>query len=254
MLKNIARALLVASISYAPHVHAESISLVSGNEYAPFTGEDLPQGGLYTHLIRVIYESGDISVNIKYRPWVRGYKEVLSGKFDATYPYIWSAEREEEMLFSDIFDTGHDDVFIDAKSMYKTAKTIGELDGSTFCLPLGYAQDVDFVDRIKTNSLSYFTAQSATECLRLVLKGRADFFSINQLIAYGLIQKGGLNSNSFAILPINTNDFGYHLIFAKSDPDAKMKIQTFNRLLKDLMQSGQLKVTIDKYVDAHIKN
>ena len=43
---------VLAFLSLAGIARVDTVKLVTGNDYAPFTGEDLPEGGLITALVK----------------------------------------------------------------------------------------------------------------------------------------------------------------------------------------------------------
>ncbi len=78
---------------------AEEIRLVTG-EFAPYSGENLPNGGMTTELVSGIFDRLGYSVSVAYLPWKRGYQGTRDGKFSATFPYSFNSERASEMLYS----------------------------------------------------------------------------------------------------------------------------------------------------------
>ena len=80
-----------------------TLDLVTGNDFAPFTGEDLPQGGMLTELVLRSFKAMGLGYDVRFVPWKRGYDGVVAGKFLGTFPYVRTPEREQE--FYDAVDT-----------------------------------------------------------------------------------------------------------------------------------------------------
>ncbi|UKJ72097.1 transporter substrate-binding domain-containing protein [Azospirillum brasilense] len=94
--------LLLAAIGPVRAAPLDSaLDLVTGNDFAPFTGEDLPEGGLLTDIVRRAFDEVGLRYGVRFMPWRRGYDGVLAGKFLGTFPYVRTPDREMEMLFSD---------------------------------------------------------------------------------------------------------------------------------------------------------
>ena len=81
----------------AVSVQAEELAIATGNDYAPFTDEELPEGGLATEVVVEAFAAVDHEVDIDFRPWARGYHDTGQGVFAGTFPYVHSDERAEEM-------------------------------------------------------------------------------------------------------------------------------------------------------------
>ncbi len=66
----------------------ETLKLVTGNDFSPFTDEKLKNGGMYTSVIKTILNRLKIHYEIEFYPWARGYELVKKEKFDATFPCV----------------------------------------------------------------------------------------------------------------------------------------------------------------------
>ncbi|OYU45795.1 MAG: hypothetical protein CFE44_05620, partial [Burkholderiales bacterium PBB4] len=74
-------------------VFAQPIELVSGNDYAPYAGSKLEDGGLTTALVKRAFKQMGDEVTVAWMPWAQGYAEAKKGKFSATYPYAKTEAR-----------------------------------------------------------------------------------------------------------------------------------------------------------------
>ena len=122
-------------------VWAEStptIRLVTGDNYAPFSDQSLPEGGLATHLVRYLFEQMDQPVEIDITGWPAGYQAALDGAYAGTFPYIESEQRLEHYLFSDPLFTVSSFAYVDQSSTIN-ASSPEDLAGLTLCLPEGFA-------------------------------------------------------------------------------------------------------------------
>ncbi|OPH11761.1 amino acid ABC transporter substrate-binding protein, partial [Azospirillum brasilense] len=53
-----------------------ALDLVTGNDFAPFTGEDLSEGGLLTDIVRRAFDEVGLRYGVRFMPWRRGYDGV----------------------------------------------------------------------------------------------------------------------------------------------------------------------------------
>jgi len=86
-------ACLLLSVALVSSAVADSWRLVTGDDYAPFTGESLPAGGMLTQVVQSALAAAGISNTLDWRPWNRGYLQTLRGDYDATFPYVRSVQR-----------------------------------------------------------------------------------------------------------------------------------------------------------------
>ncbi|MBV8651112.1 MAG: amino acid ABC transporter substrate-binding protein, partial [Alphaproteobacteria bacterium] len=90
---------------------AQSYTVVSGNDYAPFADSKLPEGGIATEVVKLAFAAVDKQVTIEWKPWKRGYQDTLANDNDATFPYVPTDERKAEMLYSDAIYSVKQEVF-----------------------------------------------------------------------------------------------------------------------------------------------
>ena len=91
---------LTISLLLSGLASAAPVQLVTGDDYAPFTDRELPQGGMLTELVQQALLQAGHQPKLSWLPWKRGYQATLRGQFDVTFPYLKTAEREADYLFS----------------------------------------------------------------------------------------------------------------------------------------------------------
>lgn len=130
-----------------------ALDLVTGNDFAPFTGEDLPEGGLLTEIVRRAFGEVGLRYEVRFVPWRRGYDGVLAGKFLGTFPYVRTPDREMEMLFSDPLLEVRQLVYLSAHSgmVFHTPQ---DFRGRTVCAPVGYALPAELAELAAAGALA----------------------------------------------------------------------------------------------------
>ncbi|AJD50950.1 polar amino acid transport system substrate-binding protein [Thalassospira xiamenensis M-5 = DSM 17429] len=130
---------LTASLMMATQAKADHVRIVTGDYFAPFTGRDLPDGGIMTEIVRRAFEiAGYDHAEIIWRSWRQGYDMTVRGEVEGTFPYAYTPFRARSVLFSEPVAS------LPAFGWYAKSRqnfeTIDDLNGAALCLPLGYAE------------------------------------------------------------------------------------------------------------------
>lgn len=239
--------LTVAALIALP-AHAETLEMVTGKGYQPFTDPGLPEGGLATEVVKAALATQDTDVKVEFLPWARGYKQVARGKKDATFPYVRTSDREEEVLFSEPLFEVKPQVISSADNPVKFDGTKASLDGMTVCRPTGYAMSPMLQEMIENDRLDTQDPNNVTLCPKLVKAGRVDFFQQNNFVWPGMVESEGLNADNFHVAeePITVNNL--YVVVGKDHDNAGDLISTINAGLKALRESGEF----DKIVKRHV--
>lgn len=78
-----------------------AVRLTTG-EWPPYTGEELPHGGLLTRMVELAMANMGEEAEVRYLPFFIGYNRTLEGDHFATFPYVKTPERLAEMRYSDL--------------------------------------------------------------------------------------------------------------------------------------------------------
>ncbi|MEO4047452.1 transporter substrate-binding domain-containing protein [Pseudomonas sp. CAU 1711] len=222
---------LLCSIGLA---EAAPLRLVTGDQYPPFTGQTLPNGGMLTELVLRVLQEADQPPQLAWQPWKRGYQATLKGQYDATFPYLPSPEREAEFLFSTPLYETTQKVFSRSGEALEPA----QLAGRRFCLPLGWQAPTPLLTLLESGRLQRHEPQDLATCARLVALGRDDFFVADDLLGQRAIRQAGVAhelQESRAVVARNR----LHLIVPRNRPGAQALIERFNAGLTRLRDSGE---------------
>lgn len=246
MLSRLLRCLLLA-VCLPLSAFAQELSLVTGEEYAPFTGSDLPGGGMLTQIVQAAFAQQGISTVLAWQPWKRGYLEASQGKYAATFPYIRTPEREVEFLYSAPIYTFKQRIYSRRGEVYEP-ENLSVLVGKRLCYPLGWSPPAVIQQMIEREELSLHTPKSLDACAQIVLLGRDDFFLANTLLGDIVLRRMGDKSeglrSSVTSFPSNT----LHFLVARSYPQADKLLQRFNQGLATLQASGEYQQLIELYL------
>ncbi len=230
-------AVLLVTAALQPGRAADRLTLVTGEDYPPYVDAREPGGGLAVQLVRQVMQRMDLTAEIEIAPWRRGYEETLRGRYDATFPYVRTADRERDFLYSDPLIQVRQLVFMAAGRRF-AYRSPADLKGRRVCTPLGYAPAAALQPMIDSGEVQRVTAASAAACPGLLAADRADFFIQDQRIGAALVDKAALSG---WIVAIGDPPFGIsetHLIVPRSRADAAGLIARFNAALKQAVSSG----------------
>lgn len=225
----------------------EPIPLVTGNDYRPFTGASLPEGGIATAIVRAAFAEQGHEVEIDFQAWRRGYRKTLDGDFAATFPYIPSAERREAYLYSDPILTLSIRPMVRAESEHK-ARRLGDLEGLTYCRPKGYAVSEKLAKLTETGALDRTAPYDMSTCVRMLDKERVDFIPVNTYQGAATARKVLGSDDTVRFLNVTFQHTRLHLIAPKKSPQSKELLATFNAGLAALRRDGDLQSIRDRLV------
>ena len=237
---------LAAGLLFGGLASAAPIRLVTGDEYAPFTGRHLPEGGMLTELVqRVLLQAGH-QPELTWLPWKRGYQAALKGQFDATYPYLPTPERQADYLFSATLYETTQRLFSRADDALEPDDA-QRLAGKRMCLPLGWQPPPRFARLLEAGQLQLHEPQDLTACARLIELGRDDFFIADSLLGERAIRQSGLEEKTFSESKGVVGSNTLHFLVPRTRVGAQQLIDEFNSSLHRLQESGEYR----RIIDAH---
>jgi polar amino acid transport system substrate-binding protein len=241
------RMFLALQMFTASLANAESVNLVTGNDYPPYADENLPARGMTTELMNAIYTALDDTAKFSFRPWKRGDSETLKRKFLGTFPYIKSAKREAEFLYSDPIFTYTTEVFASSNTQF-SANSLADLEGKTICNALVYVNSIE-VEVMLTHNRMIRLSQSLTidHCFTMLDAAGVDIIESSYRFAKASMLKMGYENSRFRTLGVSKGQTILHFIVPKSNPNAEQEINRFNAGLTRIKSDG----TFDKILSKH---
>jgi polar amino acid transport system substrate-binding protein len=228
----------------------EPITLVTGNEYLPYSDEALQDGGLVTLIVMEVFRAANMLVaDPEFKPWVRGLDETRTSKYDATFPYSLSEERAKHFAYSEALLYVEEAFFTRANVNLKQFSP-QNLASKSICRPLGYNQ-VTLQRLSEEVRFRIESPHTLKQCFLMLARGRVDMVFIDEVAGWHAIGQGKSEfGNKFlaASMPDRIDKVGLHLIMAKSNPNAAAVIERFNQSLRTLKASGEMKLLIDNYL------
>jgi len=237
---------LVGTIACTAPTMADTVKLVTGNDYKPFTDESLPEGGLFTDIVRTAYEEAGHNVSIEFMPWKRGAALVEKGKKTATFPYVDTPERKERFLFSDPVYVVEERPFVTADNA-GSVNSYDDMAGMKDCIPLGWSSGSEKLQELEENgTVERNSPRNMTSCFKMLKAGRVDFVPIEVPNGYAQASTVFGSRDEVNAETLLLGKTTLYLMFPKGDMDAA---KIFNEALASLRDSGKYQKIIDKHLN-----
>lgn len=240
--------LVLAAFLLAGNACAAPLTLTSGSDYAPYTGPDLPRGGMITEIVDAAFAQMRQEIRIDWLPWPRGYSDAKKGIYAATFPYVRSPEREEDFLYSESLYEIRQVVF-SRPGLRLSATDLSSFRNKRICIPKGWVATPRLVPMIAQGLLTTEHPRDIGGCARMVAADRVDFFVADVLQGAQAVAAEGIMENTVAASSEVMRADSLHLIASRSLPESQELIGKFNRALRSLKASG----AYDRIVARHMQ-
>ena len=237
ILEVLGAAVVLVALAISPARAADRLMLVTGEDYPPYVDGDAPGGGLAVQLVQQAMRRMNATATVEIAPWRRGYEETRRGRYDATFPYVRTPERERDFLYSDVLFQMRQAIFMPVARRF-AYRGPADLNGRRVCTPLGYAPAQALQAMIENKQIERISVANAATCPGLLAADRADFFVQDLRIGQTLLTRAGLTQE---IVAVSEPPFGLseiHFIVSRSRADAAGLIARFNAALAQVRASG----------------
>lgn len=241
--------ILAVLLTGLPGAKADTVELVTGNGYPPFTDASLPEGGLVTEIVRTAYRRAGKEPELTFLAWKRAELAVQRGKAVATFPYVKTGRRLERYSFSNpVFVP--EVVPIVAPADAGRIESVSDLKGLRTCMPVGWQVGVEEIDdMIDNGDITTFREYEMPICYRLLAHGRIDFIATERLGARVDARRTLGTEDAVYAEDIVLGTTPLHVIFDKDHPQTPSRLAVFNRGLKAIKEDG----TYDDIVARHVE-
>ncbi len=224
----------------------ESYVVVTGaDSNPPFSGPELPEGGLITEIIREAITRMGAESQVEYLPWNHAYRRADSALVLGAYPYVKDAERLQHFYFSTPLYVTVERFFV-ANNANITYVEDSDLQGLILCRPLGYSlESVNHL--IQQNIVRLWAPNDLATCFQLLSAGRVNLVPIGEETGYSVIAENFPGKGGFKVLskPIQVN--GYHLMVSKDYPNAAEILARFNDEVVGMWDEGRIAAIYAKH-------
>ncbi len=224
------------------------LSLVTGNDYAPFTDQSLPEGGMFTDLVHTAMTRAGYDPKVEFLPWDQAMSATQKGKFKGSFPWYETTDRRAARWYSrPVYE-----VLIVV--YHKTGaplefEGIDDLVGLNLCRPAGYFDD-DIREKVEAGQIIRSAPETPANCFEMLVKGDVDVVSMSAMVGNGAIIKQGFDEKvEVADTPLAIRPL--HIVYPKFDPRSRGTMGKIDRELKLMDQDGTTAAIIEKHLRAH---
>ncbi|MFW8635553.1 LysM peptidoglycan-binding domain-containing protein [Cribrihabitans pelagius] len=237
------------------------LTLLTGGNYAPFTGRALPGQGLVTELVNAALElaPAPVSYSISWEDdWSRHLFPLLDDKtFDMGFPWLkpdCAAQPEDARCdgfhFSDPVMKMPVMLFVRADSGFVFTRD-KDAEGKTLCRPAGYyTHDLDREGRrwLSAGKITLVQPETPADCFRMVAAGEADAAAVNLFLGANTIVEQGLRGE---VLPLERplSEEGLHVVISKRHWRGTAHLYRINAGLKRLRGSGRFEAIMTRHLE-----
>lgn len=238
------------------NVYEPPIKLVSGNGWAPFTGEDLKGGGMLVRLATTALNRGgnDREHNLSFvDDWASHFETLLPlGAFDVSIAWVVPSDCSKPDELDDnsrmrcteldatlpIYETVTA-YWSRSDNEYAAVKSFADYAGATICRPEGWSILDLTSEGLVEPVVTYIAPPTARDCVEAVLSGKADMTSLD-------LETGGASVNEVAeaagVIQPNPNLSkleSLHFVTHKTNPRGRVYIAMLNKGLNEMRESGE---------------
>jgi polar amino acid transport system substrate-binding protein len=247
-----ARAFFSVGLAFLPVAGAgaepDDVRFVTGNNYQPYADADLPQGGMITAMVRAAYRTVPTEIaGITFTDWKRGYLAVKRGDYTATFPYVKTKKRQQEMLYSDKLYTTKVRVVTNAALPYEIDH-VNDLHGLTYCTPKNYSPGSRVKAMERAGKVNAAHPYRMRDCLRMLRTERVDFIPSERTPVLAAAKKAFGSTDPVEFEPLIVQRTTLHAIFGKNVDGARAAMRTFNEAMRRLRERGAWQDIVDRYM------
>jgi len=235
--------------------YRETIWLLTGNAYEPFSDEKWPENGLATQVVRAAFENADVDVDYRVdfvNDWGSHLDLLLKErKFDMGFPWLKPncdalADKEinedtrrrcEEYTWSDpIYSFSV--VLFAPTGMSNPPAEFRQLKGKRLCRPVGY-YTFDLLEKglVDGDNITLVQPNSPIDCFELLDRGEVDFVTFNRFTGQVALVEAGLDGVIEPLMSL-VDARTLHLVAHNNyDKPAQLWMRAFNRGLAKLRES-----------------
>lgn len=211
---------------------AQGVSLVTGDNYYPYTDRRLPNGGLATTIVAAALQKMGLEPQVAFKPWQEGYEQTKAGRYIATFPYIRTQKRAKEFMFSRALFIARPSLFVNFEHSLRIVE-IDDVINRSLCVPDGWAVDGYLRPYEKSGKITVEYASSMYDCFKMLKSGVVDMVSADSRMGFALA--GTLSTDNWTkAYRFSPKGSPNYLMVSRNFPGAALWLEGFNNALSDI--------------------
>ena len=254
-----------SSVQVAARPPSAKIRFVTASDFAPFTDENLPQGGMITEILDVAMKQvrSEDQYKIDFvNDWGAQFSPLISDRhYEFTFPwYRPNCDVIEKLGENSQFRCRNlawsDPIFEQIISYYIRADETepptvhSDLFGKTFCRPVGWATFMMEELDLSPPRIKMINPVNAADCFEALLDGSADVVVMASITADDTIRKMGA-VEQLTEVPTLASIVKLHAVTSIDNPQKEELLEVLNSGIKDVRESGKWFEIVQRHLAAH---
>ncbi|MDI4636786.1 MULTISPECIES: transporter substrate-binding domain-containing protein [Halomonadaceae] len=235
--------------------NSQNIKILTGKDYAPYVGQDLPEGGFSTELIHRAMQFGGQPANYLIRAigdWSVHLSPLLEeSDYDIAYPWFKpdcnntaslgdaSVWRCDNLLWSRPL---HEIVvtFYGRAGEVENISSAEDARGMTLCRPAGYfTHDLEAAGLVEP-TITRVKPATPEDCFEMLAAREVDLVSVNSDTSDRIIQSLGMEERTTEVIDLSTIQT-LHAVGMRTNPQTRIILRRIDKGLKSIQESGQFR-------------
>lgn len=218
-------------------VSGDQTARIAIGEWPPYTSEKDNDSKILERVVTEAFKLEGIDVKYEYFPWKRSYIYTLQGKYDATFPWIKSDDRNSLFYISSEPLLIEESVFFYMKDKNFNWKSLDDLKKYKVGVTIGYVQE----EILRKSGIPAEACPNEYLNFRKLYAGRIDVYWTTKNAGYTAIRKiyGNLGAELFTHHSRSAGVFRHYVFFSKKTSDGKKFRDKFDSGLMKLKSSGE---------------
>jgi len=233
----------------ATTVGAQTVAFSTG-EWAPFSGEALPNKGIATEIVVAVCKVAGIQYKFDFFPWARAESMVLAGQSFAAFPYSSNEERRAKYDYSEpLFYTVTKFGYYSKNKDLSKLKITGWADVKPY--KIAYLAGSWLEKDMKTAGIDVTIVTDMEMAIKMLQAGRVDLVCDDSAVLTAAMQKAfpaeAANLKMLESTPLFGTSGPVHLLVSRTYPDSKALLAKFNAGIAAIKANGTLDAIAKKY-------
>ena len=243
-MKRVSPLILILIIFYCGSLFAANGKItISGTEWAPYTGKELPGKGFFTEITVNAFEAVGYKTQIKLVPWKRALINTKFGRFDALMGASYTKERTSYFAYPKYAWKNKMHLFSsrDKEGTFKTFKDLCPA-------KIGILRGSFYTERLKeVGCLKLEEATQVAQNIKKLSKKRIQYMVDSKDAVLFFLKQNPKYNDSIKIMnpPFETDKI--YTVISKKNPDYQTLVNAFDKGIKIIKQDGRYKAILKKH-------
>ena len=244
MLRFLQKIFFALCVLFAGPVQAKETIHVVADEWPPFSGANLPGGGISLDVIQTVLQKAGYDVRTEVLPWARIMSGARNGDYDVVGSLFYDAEIETFMRYSDPF-CKTEVKFVKKSGTELTVEGLASLGQLSIAVGDGFLYEEEFN---RSEALNKVVVTTTLQAMQMVGSGRVDLtLGSVDVLQHTLQTDAPQLVERVEILPYVLATHGLHMAIREDHPNRDEILADFNQTLQSMQEDGSLESLLQKH-------